>query len=143
LKVYTIGFSGKSSGDFFKVLRQAAVKKVVDIRRLPWMGPGFARKRQLGPAMDALGMAYVHVSGLAPSESLLRAYRQGSVTWMEYEDRFASEMEASGAITNLERDFLGESSCLLCVEATPDNCHRRLVAEMLKARWPNLQIIHL
>jgi hypothetical protein len=28
-------------------------------------------------------------------------------------------------------------------EATPEQCHRRLVAERLAARWPNVEIIHL
>jgi uncharacterized protein (DUF488 family) len=33
--------------------------------------------------------------------------------------------------------------CLLCSEATPHNCHRRLVAEYLSRKWGNIQICHL
>jgi uncharacterized protein (DUF488 family) len=34
-------------------------------------------------------------------------------------------------------------SCLLCSEATPHHCHRRLVAEYLSRHWPGVNIIHL
>jgi uncharacterized protein (DUF488 family) len=32
---------------------------------------------------------------------------------------------------------------LLCSEATADQCHRRLVAEYLRDRWGDVEIIHL
>ena len=32
IKIFTIGFSKKSARQFFKILQQAGVKKVVDIR---------------------------------------------------------------------------------------------------------------
>jgi hypothetical protein len=39
--------------------------------------------------------------------------------------------------------FEAESSCLLCSEPTPAQCHRRLVAERLEKSWPGLEIVHL
>jgi uncharacterized protein (DUF488 family) len=34
-------------------------------------------------------------------------------------------------------------ACLLCSEAQAHRCHRRLVAEYLKEKWGELEIIHL
>jgi len=34
-------------------------------------------------------------------------------------------------------------ACLLCSEATPEHCHRRLVAEYLQNKWGGVEIIHL
>lgn len=31
-----------------------------------------------------------------------------------------------------------ENACLLCSEATPHNCHRRLVCDYLNDRWGGL-----
>lgn len=31
-----------------------------------------------------------------------------------------------------------EGACLLCSEATPHHCHRRLVCEYLNAKWSGL-----
>ncbi|WP_260478205.1 DUF488 domain-containing protein [Pseudomonas aeruginosa] len=35
------------------------------------------------------------------------------------------------------------NSCLLCSEDKPHHCHRRLVAEYLAGKWPNVEIVHL
>jgi uncharacterized protein (DUF488 family) len=34
-------------------------------------------------------------------------------------------------------------ACLLCSEATPHHCHRRLVAEYLRDQWRDVNIVHL
>jgi uncharacterized protein (DUF488 family) len=53
-------------------------------------------------------------------------------------------MDERGIPAALPReDFAAQVSCLLCSEATPEQCHRRLVAERLAARWPDVEIIHL
>ena len=33
--------------------------------------------------------------------------------------------------------------CLLCSEATPEHCHRRLTAEWLARKIPGFKIVHL
>jgi uncharacterized protein (DUF488 family) len=43
----------------------------------------------------------------------------------------------------LSADDFKRRTVLLCSEDTPEHCHRRLVAEHLAARWPDVQIIHL
>jgi hypothetical protein len=40
-------------------------------------------------------------------------------------------------------EFATLTSCFLCSEATPEKCHRRLVAERLTACWPDVEIIHI
>ncbi|MEI7000010.1 DUF488 family protein, partial [Klebsiella pneumoniae] len=34
-------------------------------------------------------------------------------------------------------------ACLLCSEHKPHHCHRRLVAEYLADKWPDVTIMHL
>jgi uncharacterized protein (DUF488 family) len=36
-----------------------------------------------------------------------------------------------------------DRACLLCAEAKPEHCHRRLVAEYLKEKLRDLEIEHL
>ncbi|RMG05308.1 MAG: DUF488 family protein, partial [Cyanobacteria bacterium J055] len=38
---------------------------------------------------------------------------------------------------------LMDGGCLLCSEAKPHYCHRRLVAEYLNGKWGNVRICHL
>ena len=58
--------------------------------------------------------------------------------------RFEALMEARGIPERLDRaSFMQRVSCLLCSEAAPERCHRRLVAERLARAWPEMEIIHL
>jgi hypothetical protein len=52
-------------------------------------------------------------------------------------------MRERRAHEQLERSFFEEPCCLLCSEASPEHCHRRLVAEGLQRRWGDVEIIHL
>lgn len=36
-----------------------------------------------------------------------------------------------------------DSGCILCSEATPQKCHRRLVAEYLSRKWDDVNVQHL
>ena len=43
----------------------------------------------------------------------------------------------------IDRSLFDVPSCLLCSEPTPEHCHRRLVAEAVQQRWPEIAIVHL
>jgi uncharacterized protein (DUF488 family) len=42
----------------------------------------------------------------------------------------------------LDREVV-DGGCLLCSEATPEHCHRRLVAQYLQEKWQDVQIEHI
>ena len=39
--------------------------------------------------------------------------------------------------------FAATPSCLLCSEASPNQCHRRLVAERIARAWDRVAVVHL
>ena len=45
-------------------------------------------------------------------------------------------------IEQLDRKLF-DGACLLCSEAEPHHCHRRLVAEYLQEKWGDVGIEHL
>ena len=68
---------------------------------------------------------------LAPTQEMLKAYRDGQVNWDEYERQFLSLMRDR----NVEKMPIKEKiadAVLLCSEETAEHCHRRLVAEYLQ-----------
>ena len=131
MKLYTIGFTQKSASAFFELLKENGVQRVVDIRLRPsGQLSGFARKNDLPFFLDQLadGCQYVHLPELAPSKEILKDFR-GGASWEEYETRFEALMDEREVPDILDRDgFETLTSCLLCSEATPEECHRRLVA---------------
>ena len=146
MKLYTIGFTQKSAQTFFERLRQNGIQKLVDIRVNPHgQLSGFARQEDLPYFLRQLaaGCAYAHRPELAPTKEILKEYRADG-DWPRYVARFEALMDARGIPTALDpSEVAAQSCCLLCSEATPEQCHRRLVAERLAAYWPDVEIVHL
>lgn len=144
MKVYTIGFTQKPAEQFFRLLRHAGVKRVVDVR-LNNTGQlaGFSKKDDLIFFLRELGgIGYVHVPDLAPTKEILDAYKKHKGSWPVYEQEFLSLMEKRRIDEAVARDVV-DQGCLLCSENKPHHCHRRLVAEYLSRKWGDLETQHL
>lgn len=146
MNLYTIGFTQKSAQEFFGLLRKHGVRRLVDIRLRPdGQLSGFAKREDLPYLLRELadGCEYVHLPDLAPTQDILAKYRADR-DWRLYAERFEQLMDERGVPAVLDRaEFAAAASCLLCSEATPEHCHRRLVAERLAAHWPGTHVIHL
>jgi len=145
IKLYTIGFTQKRAEVFFELLRQHGIKRLIDIRVSPdGQLAGFTKRDDLPYFLDRLagGCQYLHLPELAPTKEILKDYRSDA-DWPRYVIRFEALLDERGIPETLQRAVFEERACLLCSEATPDKCHRRLVAERLAAHWQNVEIIHL
>jgi len=144
-KIFTIGFAGTTAENFFDRLRGAGVKKVIDTRL--WADTqlsGFAKKRDLPFLLQNLsGAAYEHKIDLAPSENILKDFKNKKIDWPEYESRYLQLLHDRHIADTLTPDDVSDT-CFLCAEKTPHHCHRRLLAEYLQREWNvAMEIIHL
>ena len=104
---------------------------------------GFAKARDLPYFLQNIGnIGCVRALQLAPTADLLDGFKQGTVTWEEYEKRFNNILEQRKPEETFPKQLL-EDGCLLCSEDKPDNCHRRLVAEYFRDKLTNIEIEHL
>lgn len=144
MKVYTIGFTKTTAEGFFRRLADAGVKKVIDVRlNNRSQLAGFAKKDDLRYFLDVIcGIGYEHRLELAPTQNILDEYRKHGGSWARYEERFLELMDQRRIAETVPR-WAVDQACLLCSEDTPDYCHRRLVAEYLKNKWGDLEIVHL
>jgi hypothetical protein len=95
-----------------------------------------------GCSTASSGCGYAHLPVLAPTAAILDDYR-GDGDWDRYVGRFEALMDERGVPAALDRvAFETTPNCLLCSEATPVRCHRRLVAERLAHAW-GLEVGHL
>lgn len=143
-KVFTIGFTKKSAEEFFTKLKDAGVKRLVDVRlnNISQLA-GFAKKDDLRYFLQTIcGIEYVHKLELAPTQELLDSYRKQKVKWSLYEPRFLKLMASRKIEEVVSRELL-DGACLLCSEDEPTHCHRRLVAEYLGKHWADLEIVHI
>jgi len=144
ITLFTIGFAKKSAREFFEILQQAGVRKLVDIRlnNVSQLA-GFTKKNDLAYFLrEIAGIDYSHKPDLAPTKEILDGYKKKTLTWAEYEERFTKVM-AERRIENLVTPSDLDGACLLCSEPKADKCHRRLVAEYLRDKWGDVEIRHL
>jgi uncharacterized protein (DUF488 family) len=142
--VFTIGFTKKTAEQFFTALRDAGVKRVVDVRlNNSSQLAGFSKRDDLKFFLKGLaGIDYIAEPLLAPTQPMLDRYRKDGGNWDTYAQEFLALMEQRKIEDQIDPELV-DGGCLLCSEDKPHRCHRRLVAEYLQGRWGNLKIEHL
>jgi uncharacterized protein (DUF488 family) len=143
--VQTIGFTKTNAEGFFERILNSRVKKVVDVRlHNTSQLAGFAKADDLAYFLKKIGgIQYTHQPLLAPTDDILKAFKKDKGDWNVYENKFMSLM-GDRKIENRLKPEMFEGACLLCSEATPHHCHRRLVVEYLNGKWGGaLSVKHL
>jgi uncharacterized protein (DUF488 family) len=141
---FTIGFTKKNAKQFFTLLKQPGLKRVIDIRlnNVSQLA-GFTKQDDLRYFLKELcNIDYVHWPDLAPTKDILDAYKKAKEDWLVYEMKFNALMSQRRVEQNLPRELV-DGGCFLCSEATPEQCHRRLVVEYLQKKWGDLEVKHL
>jgi uncharacterized protein (DUF488 family) len=147
VEIYTIGFTQTTARGFFERLRKAGVRRLIDVRlnNVSQLA-GFAKRDDLAYFLDEVcGVEYVHEPLLAPTQELLDGLKKHKGAWADYEVQFNELMRERRLEDVLAPEFFAGPSVLLCSEATPEHCHRRLVLEYLEKAWPGVGIraVHL
>jgi len=142
--LYTIGYERLLPGSLVAELEAAGVRRVLDVRHRPQSRrPGMSKTR-LGERLADHRIAYEHRRGLGTPPDLRWLFKNRQVA--EGARRFREHVEATAAD---ELDALAAElpaappTALLCLEADPADCHRRVVAEALAARLPGLVVVDL
>lgn len=144
IKLFTIGFTGKSAEEFFNLLRNNNVKNIVDIRlnNVSQLA-GFAKGSDLKFfAKEICKIGYEHNVDFAPTKEILFRYRDKKMTWQEYETEYLKLLDMRKIAQKTDINNL-DKNCLLCSENSPEKCHRRLLAEYLRHVNNGIKIVHL
>jgi uncharacterized protein (DUF488 family) len=145
VNVASIGFTQTTAQKFFYRLKNAGVKKVIDVRlHNTSQLAGFAKSDDLTYFLKEIcGIEYHHAPALAPTDLMLKEFKKEKGEWSIYEDRFLSLMNERRIDEKFKPEQL-ENACLLCSEALPHHCHRRLVIDYLNDKWGGrLDVTHL
>lgn len=144
ITIFTIGFEKKSAKEFFETLKKFNIRKLIDIRlnNISQLA-GYTKKDDLKYFLEVIGnIEYIHLVKLAPTKEILENYRKKKISWEEYEAQYLNllkEREVEKSFNPIDFDY----SCLLCSEAKPDKCHRRLAAEYFQNIWKNKYIVQI
>ena len=146
--IFTIGFTKKTAEEFFRLLQEAQVQRLIDIRenRVGQLA-GFAKYPDLAFFLDRIaGITYDYQPIFAPSPEIRDAYRK-TRDWAQYVKSFLELMKQRKVLGAVDPTMFEGKVALLCSEADADKCHRRLVAEMLGQHWSSqghaIEVKHL
>ena len=144
LTVFTIGHSTHTIDELVEMLQAHGVTQLVDIRSVPWSrhNPQFNRD-VLAEALPFRGIDYVndralggfrHTTAASPNTGLTSTAFRGFADYMQTK-------EFRTALEGLVRKARRRRTAIMCAEANPFRCHRRLVADALVAR--GVRVVHI
>lgn len=144
MKLFTIGFTKKTAEEFFTALSAAGVRRIIDVRlNNSSQLAGFAKQNDLHYFLKTIcDIEYIHRPDFAPTQEILDAYRKSKGSWKVFERDFMVLTRQRRIEVHISCDLL-DHACLLCSEPTPEQCHRRLIAEYLKQKIRSIEICHL
>lgn len=146
MEVFTIGSTRRSAEELFGPIREAGVRRVVDVRLHNTSNlAGLARRAHLPYLLrEVCGAEYVHEPLLAPSIELFDGLKKRGLAWDVYERGLLELMAERQIEKRIDRALLfGLPTALLCACARADRCHRRLVLEYLQPSWGPFEVTHL
>jgi uncharacterized protein (DUF488 family) len=143
--IWTIGYERLLPPELIAELKVAGVRRLIDVRFRPQSRRAGMSKTRLGDALREHGIAYEHHRELGTPADIRWFYKHNRVA--EGAAQFTTYIEeaSSDALDGLAAQITGggPSTALLCLEAAPEHCHRRIVTERLAVRIPGLRVIDL
>ena len=130
MKVYTIGYGGRSPQDFLGLLKEKGVRAVVDVR--------------LRPDRSSMG---TYVKAKDPDKGIVRLLRDVNIRYSsfvelgnifldcdDWTERYQKLLEQAGDLLIDRLRQIPGSFCLMCAEKQVARCHRQLIAEYLSRK---------
>jgi len=141
--LFTIGYAGKDIQQFIQRLHDVNVSILIDIRQLPLSRKHDFSKSNLRVYLENSGIEYRHIGVLGSPKTIRDKVRQDN----DYETFFTEYTRylktQPDAVTEVADTATRQNACLMCVESTPDLCHRRIVARAVEEKASKLKVVHL
>lgn len=143
MKLYTVGYQDKDLPELLLLLEKHDIQTVVDVRENPFSRKRGFSKKELHEALSSRGISYLHRRELGAPRRLRERARGGE----DYKDFIAEYkrhlQENQEALNEVLLRLKEATCCLLCLEANPELCHRKVIAEKAVEMEPELQVAHL
>lgn len=129
----TIGYQRATLPEVIARLKGAGIEVLIDVRAVASSRRAGFSKTLLAAGLAEAGIDYVHLRGLGTPKPGRDAVRHGDIAKMHaiYDEQLKTP-EAQDDLARAAAIAAERPSALLCFEADPATCHRRIVAERLR-----------
>jgi uncharacterized protein (DUF488 family) len=138
MKVFTVGYGGRSKEEFLSLIKSNGINTVVDIRLRPdrarigfWSKAKTADKGIEGWLSEA-GIVYKSLIELGNI----------FIEHPDWQERYEKMLNSCGELLTQRLINMLGPICLLCAERRVEECHRKMVAKFL-ARHYGAEVHHL
>jgi uncharacterized protein (DUF488 family) len=138
MRLFTIGYGGRSQEDFVALLLSKGVRAIVDVRLRPdraSMGIWAKAKTEDKGIQRILSAAGIEYHSFPELGNLFLDYP-------DWRERYQQLLKKAGELLVSRLSGIPEPFCLLCAEKRAADCHRQLVAEHL-AKTQGFEVQHL
>ena len=143
-RVWTIGYERLLPPELVAELQAARIERLIDVRYRPQSRRPAMSKTRLAELLGDHGIAYEHRTALGTPPDIRWLFKhgraaEGAPAFREHVEQTAAH-ELDELAAELDR---GPRTVLMCLEAEPAVCHRRVLTEALLARRPDLKVVDL
>lgn len=127
MKIFTIGYGGRSQDEFLRLVTQAGVRTIVDIRLRP-------DRASMGIWVKAKTPDKGIEKWLAEADIGYRSLIELGNVFLDFpnwQDRYQQLMATAGELLTQRLEDIPGPICLLCAEKRVAECHRLMVANYL------------
>ena len=147
--VTATGVYGNNEAEFFQKLMDEKITLFVDVRQRRGMRGSkyaFVNSTYLQDKLSELGIQYIHIKELAPTNEIREAQKQNDLLTNQtkqkreclgdkfialYKEKILNYFDFQNFISH----FHSEKIVFFCVEQHCDACHRKLIVDKLKQEY--------
>lgn len=131
ITLYTVGYEGLTSGEFFDLLDASGIETLVDVRDMPRSRKAGFSKKLLASTAESNGIAYLHMRQLG-SPGPMRTRYHSDHNWETFSAEYSVHLETQDPAMSELADLVTESRCcLMCYETEASLCHRSVITGRL------------
>jgi uncharacterized protein (DUF488 family) len=144
-RLWTIGHSTREIGEFLRLLAAGEIELLADVRRFPGSRryPHF-NQEALSETLATAGIDYRHLPGLGGRRSQRLPDSPNDAWRVKSFNAYADHLQSAEFAADFDQlmDLARRKrTAIMCSEALPHRCHRRIISDVLVARgW---QVLHL
>lgn len=147
LRLFSIGYQGRTPSQLVGVLREHAIDVVVDVRELPWSRkPGFS-KAPLQRALASAGIEYEHARFAGNPRAIRATTASHDLILTKFDHYLAGHPDVILCLDALFQWHVRSRPriALLCFERHPADCHRAILLQHWRLATEDTQtpIVHL
>jgi uncharacterized protein (DUF488 family) len=142
--LWTIGYERLLPPELVAELQAAGIERLIDVRFRPQSRrPGMSKTR-LAALLSDHGIAYEHRRALGTPPDIRWFFKHGRAAEGAQSFREHVEKTAAHELDELAAELdHGPRTALMCLEADPAVCHRRVLTDALRIRRPGLTVVDL